>query len=133
MKRKDYETPRLERYGTLEELTAGRAGTNNLGDLASVVESDRALKEDVRPVDADELLRSVEALPIASWSYLGEGTRHIGPMAQDFATAFSVGADERRIQVVDGIGVGLGAIQALTRIVREQGEGSNDSAQTSTK
>ena len=121
MKRKDYEMPRLERYGTLEELTAGSVGLL-LGDVISTNVSDRALKEDVRPVDGEHLLRSVETLPIASWSYLGDRTRHIGPMAQDFASAFSVGADERRIHTVDGIGVGLGAIQALARTVRAQGE-----------
>ena len=110
------------RHGTLEELTGGGGNNPQSQDVASTVPSDRALKADVEPLDADELLRSVEALPIASWSYLGESTRHIGPMAQDFAAAFSVGADDRRIHIVDGMGVGLATIQALARAVRAQSE-----------
>jgi cell division protein FtsB len=39
-------------------------------------------------------------------------------MAQDFAAAFNVGDDDRRIHVVDGQGVALAAIQGLTQELR---------------
>jgi hypothetical protein len=39
-------------------------------------------------------------------------------MAQDFAAAFHVGDDDRRIHVVDGQGVALAAIQGLTQELR---------------
>ena len=53
-------------------------------------------------------------LPIETWQYKGEAIRHIGPMAQDFAAAFRVGADDRHIDLIDANGVALAAIQALT-------------------
>jgi hypothetical protein len=41
-------------------------------------------------------------------------------MAQDFAAAFEVGADNRRIDLVDANGVALAAIQALARRLAAQ-------------
>jgi len=41
--------------------------------------------------------------------------RHIGPMAQDFFTAFGVGEDQRHITGVDADGVALAAVQGLNR------------------
>jgi hypothetical protein len=77
--------------------------------------SDRALKTGVAPVDPDQVLARVAALPIATWSYTFDdpAIRHIGPMAQDFAAAFGVGANDRTIHPIDGQGVALAAIQAL--------------------
>ena len=83
------------------------------------LDSDRALKDKVVPIDAEAVLARVEELPIASWHYRTEpgDVRHTGPMAQDFHQAFGVGADDRHIHPVDGIGVSLAAIQALARRV----------------
>jgi hypothetical protein len=77
--------------------------------------SDRALKENVAPVDRHEILARVGRLPIARWNYTAEGAavQHVGPMAQDFHAAFGLGADDRRISAVDASGVGLASIQAL--------------------
>jgi hypothetical protein len=57
----------------------------------------------------------VRALPISTWNYATDDPtiRHIGPMAQDFAAQFGVGADDRHIHPVDGQGVALAAIQGL--------------------
>ena len=46
---------------------------------------------------------------MSTWNYKAQvaSTRHIGPMAQDFAKAFKVGEDERRISTVDADGVAL--------------------------
>ncbi|MGA2661744.1 MAG: hypothetical protein ABSH34_30035 [Verrucomicrobiota bacterium] len=41
--------------------------------------------------------------------------RHIGPMAQDFFTAFGVGEDQRHITGIDADGVALAAVQGLNR------------------
>ena len=38
---------------------------------------------------------------------------HVGPVAQDFHTAFQLGGDERFIHTGDAVGVSLVAIQAL--------------------
>jgi hypothetical protein len=83
--------------------------------------SDRAAKEDFADVDAREVLDRLAALPISTWSYREDdaGARHIGPMAQDFHAAFGVGATDRRIEMVDGQGVTMAAIQGLYGMVRE--------------
>src|SRR5581483_10049764 len=66
------------------------------------------------------VLARVAALPIETWSYKGEPGRHLGPMAQDFAAAFGLGADDRHIHALDAAGVALAAIQALRRQLEAQ-------------
>jgi hypothetical protein len=77
--------------------------------------SDRALKANVAPIDTADILTRVEILPISTWNYTFDepAVRHVGPMAQDFAAAFGVGADDRHIHPIDGQGVALAAIQGL--------------------
>jgi len=83
--------------------------------------SDRNRKRDFAPVNDDEVLKAVDALPITSWSYKDDGTkaRHIGPMAQDFMSTFHVGSNDKTILQVDGDGVSLAAIKALSQRVKE--------------
>ncbi|MFM8410196.1 MAG: tail fiber domain-containing protein, partial [Alphaproteobacteria bacterium] len=78
--------------------------------------SDRAAKSDVRPVNPDEVLAKVVDLPLSTWRYRTDdgGVRHMGPMAQDFAAAFRLGADDRHIALGDVGGVALAAVQALS-------------------
>jgi hypothetical protein len=76
--------------------------------------SDRNAKEDFAAVNPQAVLDKVAAMPITQWVYKTDtGTRHIGPMAQDFYAAFNVGPDERHITTVDEGGVALAAIQGL--------------------
>ena len=88
----------------------------------SRIVSSADLKEHFGPVDGEEMLKKIAALPISSWTYLeaGKPTRHIGPMAQDFAASFGVGASDRYIGTVDAIGVALAAIQALAAGLEER-------------
>lgn len=83
--------------------------------------SDRDSKRDIEPVDVDQLLQRVVALPISTWSYKQDapGIRHIGPMAQDFHAVFGFGADQRRIATLDTSGVALAAVQALHRQIEQ--------------
>ncbi len=83
--------------------------------------SDRNLKRDFDPVNADQVLESLSKLPIARWSYTTEpsGARHIGPMAQDFMESFHVGTSDKMIYQVDADGVSFAAIQALHRQVKQ--------------
>jgi hypothetical protein len=87
-------------------LSTGGVWTNN---------SDRARKTLVEPVDTRAILEKVSTLPITSWHYREEdkGVRHIGPMAQDFYAAFTLGPSETAIGTVDADGVALAAIQGL--------------------
>lgn len=74
---------------------------------------------DFEPVDGQDLLEKLAALPISTWNYVFDdaSVRHLGPMAQDFAAAFGLGADNRVINLVDANGVAMVAIQALYRRV----------------
>ncbi len=77
--------------------------------------SDRDGKDDVTPVDPLAILSRVVAMPMATWHYKAQDStiRHIGPIAQDFFAAFSLGETDKGISTVDGQGVALAAIQGL--------------------
>jgi hypothetical protein len=77
--------------------------------------SDRNLKANFESVDPTHMLARVRELPISTWNYSSDdpAIRHIGPMAQDFAAIFGLGADDRRIHPIDGQGVAFAAIQGL--------------------
>jgi hypothetical protein len=86
-----------------------------------VSSSDAAAKQDVTAADVHEVLERVGRLPIQQWSYRNDpDVRHLGPMAQDFRSAFGLGQDERHIAMVDADGVALAAIQALRELVSAQ-------------
>jgi len=85
---------------------------------------DSMTKEDFRPVDRKALLDKVAALRVRDYKMKdqNDGTRHIGPVAQDFYNAFGDGGTETGINLADADGVALAAIQALydeLRAVRE--------------
>jgi hypothetical protein len=76
--------------------------------------SDRNKKTGFGSVDPDQILEGVAHLPIGTWSYRADPeARHIGPMAQDFASTFGMGSSDQVIEPVDASGVALAAIQAL--------------------
>ena len=85
--------------------------------------SDRRRKENFRPLDAEQVLAQVAALPITEWNYKSQPAeqRHIGPMAQDFYAAFhldGIGRDTT-INSADIDGVNMLAIQGLYREVQQ--------------
>ena len=83
--------------------------------------SDRNVKESFAPVNPRDVLEKVSSLPISEWSYKADsGVRHLGPMAQDFYSAFSVGMDDKHISMVDADGVALAAIQGLNQKVEQK-------------
>jgi hypothetical protein len=83
--------------------------------------SDRNIKQDFEPVSPTEILDKVLQLPLSEWSYKTDAnTRHIGPMAQDFYSAFNVGQDEKFITTVDESGVALAAIQGLNQKLEQK-------------
>ena len=79
--------------------------------------SDRNSKENFSPVNVQEILSLVTALPLTRWNYKAEGAdiQHVGPMAQDFRAAFALGQNETSIATVDADGVALAAIQGLNQ------------------
>jgi hypothetical protein len=89
--------------------------------VAINITSDRNAKDHFQPVNAREVLEKVTQLPITKWEYKTQsGATHMGPMAQDFHAAFSLGHDERHITTVDEDGVALAAIQGLNAKLEEK-------------
>ena len=77
--------------------------------------SDRANKQDLKPIDLQAVLDQLAKLEISSWRYLHSDptSRHIGPMAQDFHAAFGYGVSDDSISSIDAQGIAFAAIQAL--------------------
>jgi hypothetical protein len=111
--RKPYRRPRLTEHGRVPKFTRDLPASGQQP-------SDRNVKEGFAPVDPRAVLAAVLTLPIERWSYKGESARHLGPMAQDFAAAFGLGADDRHIFPLDASGVALAAIQGLHGLVHAQ-------------
>jgi hypothetical protein len=86
--------------------------------------SDRNLKENIKPVDPEEILTKVVQLPITTWNYNydQDAIPHMGPMAQDFYQAFRLGVDDKTIASMDKDGVALAAIQGLNRKMESKDE-----------
>ncbi|HQR12505.1 MAG TPA: tail fiber domain-containing protein [Casimicrobiaceae bacterium] len=77
--------------------------------------SDRAAKRDLALVDGRAVLAKLAQMPVYTWRYKSEqsGALHLGPVAQDFATAFGLGDGDKTISTVDADGVAIAAIQGL--------------------
>lgn len=81
--------------------------------------SSKELKEDKRP--ADGALEAVENMPVEQWKYkdgIADGGEHIGPYAEDFQAATGKG-DGKTIPIVDAIGVTMGAVQELSKNMKD--------------
>ncbi len=86
-----------------------------------VSSSDRAKKENFTEVNPRQILDKVIDLPVSGWNYKSDpGSRHMGPMAQDFRAAFELGDDDKHIAMVDADGVALAAIQGLNQKLEEK-------------
>ncbi len=110
-------------------LTSGVQLVTGNGSWSSL--SDRNVKDHFSSVDARALLAQVAALPITSWNYRSQDTsiRHIGPMAQDFFSAFKVGEDDHHIDNIDESGVALAAIQGLNQKLEQELKQKEDEIQ----
>jgi hypothetical protein len=85
--------------------------------------SDRNVKKNFAPVDGEAILSKLSQIPIQQWNYQWENdsnTPHIGPMAQDFKSAFYPGRNDRSISTLEFDGVELAAIQGLNQKLEEQ-------------
>jgi hypothetical protein len=81
--------------------------------------SSKEFKENKRP--ADGALEAVEKMPVEQWSYkegIADGGEHIGPYAEDFQAATGKG-DGKTIPIVDAIGVTMGAVQELSKNMKD--------------
>jgi hypothetical protein len=86
-----------------------------------VSSSDRNAKENFKMVNTREVLDKVMAMSVTRWNYKGDArSEHIGPMAQDFYSAFKVGPDDTHITTIDEGGIALAAIQGLNEKLEEK-------------
>ncbi len=102
--------------GTTTPAALLQVGSATCDGTTWVNASDRNIKRGFAAISPREVLAKVSAMPITEWQYKVEadGTKHIGPMAQDFHAAFGLnGADDKHISTVDEGGVALAAIQGL--------------------
>jgi trimeric autotransporter adhesin len=108
-----------------------RLGNNSVtvieGQVAFTTSSDKTQKENLRPVDGEEVLGKIRAFELSSWNFIGHDPkkfRHYGPMAQDFYAAFGndgVGeiGSETTISSGDMAGILMIAVQALEKRTTE--------------
>lgn len=84
--------------------------------------SSRAIKTNIVSLDPRAALERVAEIPVSLWSYTADpaGTRHLGPMAEDFHQAFGLGTDAKHISPGDQAGVALLALQGLNQVVAEK-------------
>lgn len=114
-------------YETTQSTTApgGSSLGNAVGTASSIASlfqlfSDRDAKENIEPYSDQEALESLRGMPISEYNYKpdrqaevgDDGSKHIGPMAQDYAEATGVG-DGTVIPMNDILGRLVGAVRAL--------------------
>lgn len=69
-------------------------------------------KQGFDAIDSTDVLSRVARLPISGWAYkVKPAERHIGPMAQDFHTAFGLGGGDEHIDMLEA------QLQALRQTV----------------
>jgi hypothetical protein len=77
-------------------------------------------------------LEKLAHIPIEQWNYKWEADSdvpNIGPMAQDFKTAFYPGRDDKSISTLEFDGVELAAIQGLNAKVDARSQKADDRIQ----
>jgi hypothetical protein len=99
-------------------LTFGGVWTNG---------SSRTFKENFQALNRQELLEKISSLPVESWNFKNSPERHIGPVAEDFVSAFDVGAvredgtrDNKYLSTEDIAGVALAGVKELIKENQEQ-------------
>jgi hypothetical protein len=77
--------------------------------------SSRTLKENFRRVDGEDLLKRLHSMPVTTWNMTADKskTRHLGPVAEDFYSAFGLGIGKTTIGMNDIDGVNIAAAKAL--------------------
>jgi trimeric autotransporter adhesin len=95
----------------------------NAGGNAWSTISDQNVKKNFAPVNGEEILNKLAAVPVEKWNYKWEkdsSVPNIGPMAQAFKATFYPGRDDRRITTLEFDGVELAAIQGLNQKLEDK-------------
>jgi len=86
--------------------------------------SDRDMKTSFTIVNGEDVLERLAGISIQTWQYKAQTDEalHMGPMAQDFYSAFGLGKDDKYIGTMDLDGVALASIQGLYAISQDQAD-----------
>lgn len=89
---------------------------SGIGAAAGIAKyfSSKKLKDYDSTPSTREILKNVRDLSIDKWKYKGIDQKFIGPYAEEFRDRFGVG-DGKTINMIDAMGVMLGAIKELDR------------------
>ncbi len=110
---------------TNSAMSTGASLESGASSWSSISDSTR--KEKYQAANADAYLKRFRDLRLGSWSYIGDGKRHLGPMAQEWFSAFgydgigTIGNDTT-LASADVDGVLCIAIQALEKRTGDQKE-----------
>jgi hypothetical protein len=82
----------------------------------------RALKNNIVPLDENEMLQKISELDVSRWNYKAEGpsVTHIGPVAEDFYRLFKTGWSEKELPPTESAGVSLAGVKALSAKLNAQ-------------
>lgn len=98
-------------------------GLGNLAGMGMMAMSSKDYKEDKEPVDG--ALDAIKSMPVEKWKYkegIADEGEHIGAYAEDFKEATGLG-DGKSINLVDGMGLTMKAVQELSEKVDELADG----------
>ncbi len=114
-----------ERAAAREQRRAQKK-SNKLGTLGTIAGAALSFFSDESLKDTHgrepQLLDKLKKVRVERWNYKGDSTTHIGPYSREFNDAFGVGKeDPRKINVVDALGVALGAVKELNEKVERSG------------
>ena len=124
--------------GVSYPIHVGTSTTNGNGAYLSATGvwnngSSREFKDRFQSLDGNCLLKNISGLSLKSWCYKGTDERHIGPVAEDFASAFNVGTektdgtiDNKYLAASDVAGVALAGVQELMKVIEKQNEKIKD-------
>lgn len=112
----------LQGWSAQQQLNSANAaglmsGIGTMAGLGIAAFSSKDYKEDKRPIDG--ALDAVNSMPVERWKYkdgISDGGEHIGPYAEDFQKATGAG-DGKTINLVDGMGITMKAVQELSEKV----------------
>lgn len=96
-------------------------GIGSLAGMGMMAFSSKELKEDKQPIEG--ALDAVKSMPVEKWKYkdgVADEGQHIGVYAEDFQQATGMG-DGKTINLVDGLGLTMKAVQELSEKVDSLG------------
>jgi len=122
---------RLGGSGSTEQFTINRAGISGpeLSILASgdirikgsyISSSSRMNKDNIVKIDERHVLERVAQMPIYEWSYkTSPGSRHIGPMAEEYHEIFGFAGGGKGLAATDMAALALASVKALNTEVQD--------------